>query len=105
LKYLIGGFGMVAPNNDRTIIEAVVRGSRMVVAANSSRHFLPTPTCQGSPSAAQYIEGQPRDQRGYPYDEAAESKWRAAYQIVQRHFREEELPSPGLIDFVIDLMQ
>lgn len=48
-----------------------------------SRHFLPEGTCPGSPSRAQYIEGQPRDTRGYDYNSHDEEIWRSAYAKLQ----------------------
>lgn len=55
------------------------------------RHLLPVVedgkvVCEGSPSRAQYIEGQPRDPRGslYPYDETIEAQRRAAYASMQQ---------------------
>ena len=52
------------------------------------RHFLPVVeegelVCEGSPSRAQYIEGQPRDRRGYPYDESVEPFFREGYHLAQ----------------------
>ena len=46
------------------------------------RHFLPTQDCPGSPSRAQYIDGQPRDDR-YPYDESEEQRWRDAFAQIK----------------------
>jgi hypothetical protein len=52
----------------------------------SDRHFLPitengVTVCEGSPSNAQYIEGQPRDIRPeYPYLEEREAEVREAYK-------------------------
>src|SRR5688572_28127072 len=44
------------------------------------RHLLPTEDCPGSPSRAQYLEGQPRDTRpGASYDPKDETRYRAAY--------------------------
>jgi hypothetical protein len=49
------------------------------------RHLLSVEGCEGSPSRAQYIEGQPRDlrQRSYPYTPEREHKVRVAYQRMQ----------------------
>jgi hypothetical protein len=44
------------------------------------RHLLPIEGCEGSPSRAQYLEGQPRDTRDYPYEEWFEPLVRAAYE-------------------------
>jgi hypothetical protein len=54
----------------------------------SPRHLLPVVVageeiCAGSPSRAQYLPGQPRDGRGYTYDEAYEAKIRAAFSKMQ----------------------
>ncbi|MGW8177949.1 MAG: hypothetical protein ACWGQW_04030 [bacterium] len=65
--------------NDATIVESYYHGEPSFIMFHHSRHFLPTEDCEGSPSRAQYIEGQPRDTRGYPYDESREWKWRDAY--------------------------
>ncbi len=61
------------------------------VLFNHARHLLPVrdpetgeATCHGSPSRAQYIEGQPRDTRGgYPYDSDKEASHREAYAKMQ----------------------
>lgn len=45
-----------------------------------NRHFLPTSDCEGSPSRAQYIAGQPRDNRGYEYTFEDEKLYRQAYE-------------------------
>jgi len=56
------------------------------------RHFLPVDGCEGSPSRAQYIEGQPRDTRGYGYHkEEYEQAYRAGYAAVQQACDEEGL--------------
>ncbi len=53
------------------------------------RHLLPVHNrygklvCSGSPSRAQYIEGQPRDTRGYGYNLEREAKYREAYARIQ----------------------
>jgi hypothetical protein len=48
-----------------------------------SRHLLPTGTCEGSPSRAQYIVGQPRDTRGFGYDPECEGIVREIYAAMQ----------------------
>ena len=55
----------------------------------SSRHLLPVKEgehviCEGSPSRAQFIEGQPRDTRGYPYRAEDEVIYRAAFAKLQQ---------------------
>lgn len=66
-----------------------VPGPEMIPALWYSRHFLlvlgpdGTVLCEGSPSRAQYIAGQPRDTRGYPYDARAEALYRAAWAKLQ----------------------
>lgn len=72
--------------NDATMIEAIMTGQPMIILAYAARHFLPTADCEGSPSRAQYIKGQPRDTRGYSYDPEMESKWREVYEEVQRKY-------------------
>ncbi len=69
--------------NDATIIEAIVSGQPATTLFFQSRHFLPTADCEGSPSRAQYIEGQPRDTRGYSYRPELEQPYRSAYAQAQ----------------------
>ena len=63
--------------------------SAMIFVAFTDRHFLPVVDdngailCPGSPSRAQYIEGQERDTRpDSVYNPARETEIRAAYQIL-----------------------
>jgi hypothetical protein len=76
----------VPEHNDAGVIDAMYRG--IPAYMNVSRHFLPVVKngvliCEGSPSRAQYIEGQPRDTRGCGYKQDKEQPWRDAYQKVQ----------------------
>ena len=82
--------GYVPEDNDAGIIDAEFRG--IPAYLNTSRHFLLVSkdgmrVCEGSPSRAQYIEGQPRDTRRYPYLEKYERPMRAAYQKVLEFVR------------------
>lgn len=58
-----------------------------------SRHLLPVVEdgvviCTGSPSRAQYVEGQPRDPRAaFAYNPAKEGTYRAAYRKMQQEAR------------------
>jgi len=70
--------------NDATVIEAIAFDTPVLILFSVSRHFLPVEGCEGSPSRAQYIEGQPRDIRGYPYEADQESMWRHALAEAQR---------------------
>ena len=55
--------------NDATVVSSYFQGRAGVIFLYGSRHFLPTEDCEGSPSRAQYIEGQPRDPREeYSYE-------------------------------------
>lgn len=63
--------------NDAVWIQFLATGDWGLVTTDP-RHFLPTADCPGSPSRAQYIEGQPRDPR-YRYHPEDEAKWRQAY--------------------------
>ncbi len=72
----------VPPNNDATILAMKV-DERMGMMLPRSRHLLPVfvdgeQVCEGSPSRARYLEGQPPDPR-YPYHPEDEVAWRAAY--------------------------
>lgn len=68
--------------NDATIVESFFQDKPCFIMFYGARHFLPTEGCEGSPSRAQYIEGQPRDTRGYPYDPMRERGWRKAYSLT-----------------------
>lgn len=76
----------VSPENDAVRIDAIATGNSIQLVEANARHFLPTGTCPGSPSRAQYIEGQPRDPR-YPYVPELEPKFRQAHeQLLREHF-------------------
>jgi hypothetical protein len=73
----------VPPRNDASLLEAILTDP-MVALVFPSRHLLPVVVggeqiCEGSPSRAQYLEGQPRDSRGDPYVPEREPAVRAAY--------------------------
>lgn len=72
--------------NDAVLIDAEVTGKSWVGIVDP-RHFLPTEDCDGSPSRAQYIEGQPRDTRGYTYEPEMEARWRRAHAAVLRRYK------------------
>lgn len=48
-----------------------------------SRHLLPTGDCEGSPSRAQYLKGQPRDTRGFGYHPELEGPIRQVFAAMQ----------------------
>jgi hypothetical protein len=73
----------VPRNNDATVIQAIAMDEPMTMFFCQPRHFMPTEDCEGSPSRAQYIEGQPRDTRGYRYMPEYEEMWRKAYAQAQ----------------------
>lgn len=77
----------VPPKNDAVNLMLVMESTSSDLALAyifaSPRHLLPTEDCAGSPSRAQYLEGQPRDTRGYPYSAEAEAEVRAAYAHMQ----------------------
>ena len=70
----------VSPENDATILDAIVSGNAVSIMFNMARHLLPEGNCLGSPSRAQYLEGQPLDTRGYLYNPALEQRYRKAHQ-------------------------
>ena len=79
----------VHPSNDAGLIEAeVVRIKNIkayfpVLAMYRARHFLPEGNCEGSPSRAQYIKGQPKDKRGYSYNKDLKPLYRQAFTTLQ----------------------
>lgn len=66
-------------DNDAVLIDLILTSNPMLIGARP-RHFLPTEDCVGSPSRAQYIEGQPLDDRGYGYYPEYENRIRDAYK-------------------------
>ncbi len=83
----------VQPSNDMALVMAAtgIPGCEWIPTLWRSRHFLPlvdeagVVVCEGSPSRAQYLEGQPRDTRGYPYFAELEPIYRAAWARLQAH--------------------
>ncbi len=78
----------VPQSNDATELEAIMTSNPLVILGHKPRHLLPVfegdqMVCNGSPSRAQYLEGQPRDTRGYKYDAKLEFEFRAAYAQMQ----------------------
>lgn len=78
--------GPVLPSNDTTFVMAELYDDPIIIIAAQGRHFLPEGDCLGSPSRAQYIAGQPRDTRGYPYNPENEEPYRQAYARVQSRY-------------------
>ena len=62
-----------------------------------SRHLKPEGDCPGSPSRAQYLKGQPRDDR-YPYLGSNEVEIRAAWAWLKAHDFSFYLPSDNTTD-------
>lgn len=60
-----------------------------MVGMYEARHLLPTATCEGSPSRAQYLGGQ-RDPRpnGFAYREEWAENFKKAYEWYQREYSE-----------------
>ena len=83
----------VPTNNNAVFLDAIRQGSDIndtwvrstLTLHYGGRHFLPVDGCQGSPSRAQYIEGQPKDSRGaYPYQSRLEKTYRDAYEKLKQ---------------------
>lgn len=71
--------------NDAVFLQMRVTNDLSLITAQP-RHLLPTEDCEGSPSRAQYLEGQPSDSQ-YAYHPELEAPMREAYRKMQ----EEEL--------------
>ena len=88
----------VEPNNDVGSFMAILADEPLVVLLGPPRHLLPVEengqvVCEGSPSSAQYLEGQPRDTRPqFPYRAIREAPFREAFRKLQ-----EEAASRGEI--------
>ena len=79
---------LVPPHNDIRELETR-RHQNTIFMLMRARHCLPVvrdgvTVCPGSPSRAQYLEGQPRDTRAqYPYITEDEVGFRAAWWQMQ----------------------
>ena len=83
----------VPPNNDVAELEKITGPLSEGILNwggnnDNHRHLLPVRVrgqvvCEGSPSRAQYLEGQPRDTRSYGYREGLETLIREAYAKMQ----------------------
>lgn len=91
----------VNPGNDATILDTYTFGG-LTSFYYRARHLLPTEVCQGSPSRAQYLEGQPRDQRGYKYNPKVEPLYRAVYALMQVKFTENRALPEETVNFLLD---
>ena len=73
----------VEPQNDAVSLQYVLELGRLPETMEQfmygARHLLPTDGCEGSPSRAQYLEGQPRDTRGYSLVQKNVEPFRQAY--------------------------
>lgn len=75
--------GKPVPDNNNAVILDIYLGNFFAIFARA-RHLLPTEDCVGSPSRAQYLEGQPKDTRAeYAYESYWEKQTRAAYETMQ----------------------
>lgn len=78
--------------NDMVWLMAQIPGYELTPSIWYSRHLLAITgecgevICEGSPSRAQYLEDQPRDSRGYPYDHQVEPIIREAWASLQRKY-------------------
>lgn len=73
----------VPDNNNACLLDLYLGNNWMIFA--QPRHLLPTENCEGSPSRAQYLEGQPKDTRSeYPYENYYEKRVRLAYETMQQ---------------------
>jgi hypothetical protein len=83
----------VDQNDNALVIDAALSNDLFLIFAQP-RHLLASETCPGSPSRAQYLEGQPRDDRGYGYDERLEAPIRAIHAKMQEWTPDDPLGQP-----------
>lgn len=86
--------GPVEDTNNALFLDCLLPENADAIFAphfHQPRHLLPTThtdangnvvVCPGSPSRAQYLEGQPRDEKS-PYNPARESLYRHAFQRLK----------------------
>ena len=65
--------------NDATILDAIRIEQPIVILMWRARHLFPVDGCEGSPSRAQYLGGEP-DTRGYELDESRIPEYKKAYE-------------------------
>lgn len=93
---------LVHPSNDATLLDYFLLKKEEPLRAGiikhaQSRHLLPVMeggrvVCEGSPSRAQYLEGQPRDGRNvYPFSPDRVGDFRQAYAELLQHTVETQL--------------
>lgn len=77
---------MLMPEDDVLLVASFALAAPDFILMGPHRHLLPTDEgCEGSPSSAQYLEGQPRDTRkGYKYHQPLEQPMRRAYVLLQK---------------------
>jgi hypothetical protein len=79
--------GAVELSNDAVALEFLAQYANLPGAVErlmyGARHLKPTGGCEGSPSRWQYMDGAPRDTRGYSYHEEYEERYRKAYRELQ----------------------
>ncbi len=91
---VVVGIAEILNRGGRILDTDIFRGELSLFRLSKpARHFLPVlqegeRVCDGSPSRAQYIEGQARDTRGYPYIAEHEAIFRAAYAKAQEMYPE-----------------
>jgi hypothetical protein len=81
----------VPANNNVVLFDVELGADSALIIYAQPRHLLPvkegqTVICEGSPSRAQYLPGQPHDIRAqWPYRPECEELYREAYRRMQRH--------------------
>lgn len=92
--------GPVPAYNDASVLDEIMnRTATFKTTPTEPCHLLPitengVTVCEGSPSRAQYLEGQPRDtRRTYNYQPRHEARFRNAYAIL---LAENPPDSPGI---------
>lgn len=84
----------VPENNDARYFDHYLMGGGIDILFGIPRHLLPlvedgVVVCEGSPSRAQYLEGQPRDPRvSYRYKPELEARYREVYAEMQKTSQE-----------------
>lgn len=92
----------VPDHNDASMLDAIAFGIPGTVLFSRKRHLLSTDICQGSPSRAQYLPGEPKDLRGGEYYPEMEPLMRASHELMRARYTDDKLLSDETLEFLMN---